>query len=280
MTNSIGICLWFDTQAKDAGQFYQSVFKGFAPISENPLAVVYSLYGRRFMNLNGNTNSKMNPSISFFVQLNQEDELMETWNKLIVGGSVLMPLDTYPWSKKYGWCADQFGVNWQLILTEDSTDVIIPSMMFIQENNGKAQEAIDFYTALFKETGPLTIDRYQKGEGDTEGNIKYSRFNMGMLPFGAMDSGHPHAFNFNDSISFVLTVDSQDEIDFYWNALTEKGQGGRCGWLKDPFGVSWQIVPSILGKLMSNPATAPKATYAFLQMSKFIIADLEKAAHS
>ena len=92
-----------------------------------------------------------------------------------------------------------------------------------------------------------------------------------------MDSSAPHQFSFNEAVSFIITVDTQEEIDYYWNALVEHGAPGRCGWLKDQYGISWQVVPSCLGKFMTNPATAPKATYAFLQMSKFIIADLEKA---
>ncbi len=83
--------------------------------------------------------------------------------------------------------------------------------------------------------------------------------------------------SFNEKLSFVLTLDTQDEIDHYWNFFTQEGQAGQCGWLKDKYGVSWQIVPSILGKLMTNPETAPKAAYAFMQMSKFDIAKLEEA---
>lgn len=83
--------------------------------------------------------------------------------------------------------------------------------------------------------------------------------------------------SFNEKISFVLTVDTQEEIDTYWSYFTKEGQPGQCGWLKDKYGVSWQVVPSILGKLMTNPETAPKATYAFMQMSKFDIAKLEEA---
>lgn len=82
---------------------------------------------------------------------------------------------------------------------------------------------------------------------------------------------------FNEKISFVLTVDTQEEIDRYWSYFTKEGQAGQCGWLEDKYGVSWQVVPSILGKLMTNPETAPKATYAFMQMSKFDIAKLEEA---
>ena len=188
-----------------------------------------------------------------------------------------MPLNKYPWSEKYGWCADRYGVNWQIMLGHKSRSRIMPNLMFTGNQNGNAKQAIEYYSSLFTNSNTVQIDTYQKGEPDTEGNIKYAQFELDNLSFGAMDSSAPHQFSFNEGVSFIITVDTQEEIDNYWNYLVKEGAPGRCGWLKDKFGVSWQIVPTILGKLMTNPVTAPKATYAFLQMSKFIIADLEKA---
>ena len=150
-------------------------------------------------------------------------------------------------------------------------------MMFVGNNAGKANEAIEFYTSLFANSKIVDISKYEEGEPDVTGYIKYSQFELEHKPFGAMDSSANHQFNFNEAVSFIITVDTQEEIDHYWNNLLEGGIAGKCGWIKDKYGVSWQVVPSILGKLMTNPATAPKATYAFLQMSKFIIADLENA---
>jgi predicted 3-demethylubiquinone-9 3-methyltransferase (glyoxalase superfamily) len=278
MINTFGTCLWFDGKAKEAALFYKEVFGDFEMISENPMAVNYQLCGRRFMHLNGGPGYPINASISFFVNMDTEEEIEATWSKLIQGGQALMPLGTYPWSTKYGWCADQYGVNWQLMMGHKSSSKIMPNLMFTGPNNGKAQEAIELYSHLFAQNKILQISKYEPGEHDIEGHIKYAQFELNDLPFGAMDSTGPHPFQFNEGVSFMLVVDTQDEIDHYWNQLVEGGGApGRCGWLKDKFGVSWQIVPSILGKLMSNPATAPKAAYAFLQMSKFIIADLEKA---
>ena len=277
MTHAISTCLWFDGKAKDAADFYKNVFDDFEMISENPLAVNYRLFGRRFMHLNGGPGYVINPSISFFISAETEVELNTIWEKLIVEGKILMPLDAYPWSKKYGWCADKYGVNWQLMLGHESSCKVVPNLMFCGDNNGSAKEAIEFYTQLFKHSEIIQMSKYEKGEADTEGNIKYAQFELNNLPFCAMDSSGPHAFTFNEAVSFIIMVDTQDEIDYYWNHFAEKGAPGRCGWIKDKFGVSWQIIPTVLGKFMSNPATAPKATYAFLQMSKFIIADLEKA---
>ena len=277
MLHSVGTCLWFDGKAKEAAHFYKDVFGDVTILSENPMAVVYNMYGRRFMNLNGGPGYPINPSISFFISIETEVEMDAIWEKLMTGGKVLMPLNTYPWSEKYGWCADKYGVNWQLMLGHKSRTKVMPNLLFTGAQNGKAKPAIDYYSNLFTNSNTIQIDAYQKGEPDIEGHIKYAQFELNELSFGAMDSSAPHQFSFNEGVSFIITVDTQEEIDYYWNYLVADGAPGRCGWLKDKFGVSWQIVPSILGKLMTNPASAPKATYAFLQMSKFIIADLEKA---
>jgi len=278
MTHEMIHSLWFDGKAHEAADFYKSIFPDFTAISENPLAVNYRMGGRRFMHLNGGPGFPINSSISFFVNLEDEEEIQQVWNKLSEGGQVLMPLNTYPWSLKYGWCADRYGVNWQLMKNHASRTAVLPALMFCQENSGKAEEAIHFYTSLFPNSSIIELSRYEKGEPDVEGNIKYAQFELNQLPFTAMDSSGPHAFTFSEGVSFIVTVDTQEEIDFYWNSLIgTKGSAGKCGWLKDAYGLSWQVVPSCLGKFMSNPATAPKATYAFLQMSKFDIAALEKA---
>ena len=277
MLQSLGTCLWFDGKAKEAAHFYKDVFGDVDILSENPMAMVYNIYGRRFMNLNGGPGYPINPSISFFISIETEVEMDAIWEKLMTDGKVLMPLNKYPWSDKYGWCADKYGVNWQLMLGHKSRTKVMPNLLFTGAQNGKAKPAIDYYSNLFTNSNTIQIDAYQKGEPDIEGHIKYAQFELNDFSFGAMDSSAPHQFSFNEGVSFIITVDTQEEIDYYWNYLVADGAPGRCGWLKDKFGVSWQIVPSILGKLMTNPASAPKATYAFLQMSKFIIADLEKA---
>jgi predicted 3-demethylubiquinone-9 3-methyltransferase (glyoxalase superfamily) len=206
---------------------------------------------------------------------NEEAETI--WSQLIIDGKVLMPLNEYPWSKKYGWCADKFGVNWQIIVDYKSSCKVMPSLMFCGNNAGKAEEAITYYRSLFTNSGLVEMRKYEKGGHDIEGYIMYAQFELNNLPFGIMDNSAPHAFSITDAVSFTISVNTQDEIDYYWDYLTKDGAPGKCGWLQDKYGVHWQVVPSILGKYMTNPATAPKATYAFLQMSKFIIADLEKA---
>lgn len=132
--------------------------------------------------------------------------------------------------------------------------------------DGKAHEAADFYCSVFPNSRLLS-----RNDFIAVYEINGSRM-MNM-------NGGPE-FTFNEAMSLVISCDTQEEIDYYWEKLTAGGQESKCGWLKDRYGVSWQVVPSILGGLMTNPATAPKVMYAFMQMKKCIIADLEKAANS
>jgi len=231
MTHKISTCIWFDGNAKEAANFYKEVFGSFELISENPFVVNYSLFGRRFMHLNQGPGYPINPSISFYINAETEAEIEAIWLKLIIDGKVLMSLNTYPWSKKYGWCADKFGVNWQLILGHESICKVMPHMLFSGTNNGRAAEAIAFYTSIFKESEIITINKYEKGEADTEGNIKYAQFELTKFPFGAMDSSGAHQFSFNEGVSFIVMVDTQEEIDYYWNNLIVEGSPARCGWL-------------------------------------------------
>ncbi len=139
--------------------------------------------------------------------------------------------------------------------------------------------ATQFSICLWVQDAKATAEYYKKVFADFKlisENPMAIVFEIIGKRFMCLNNGVPN-MKFNEKISFVLTVDTQDEIDYYWNYFTNEGQAGQCGWLEDKYGVSWQVVPSILGKLMTNPETAPKATYAFMQMSKFDIAKLEEA---
>ena len=190
-----------------------------------------------------------------------------------------MPLDKYEWSKKYGWLTDSYGVNWQLSFggKEDVSQKFTPFLMFAGSNSGKAEQAMHFYTSVFKESGIKMIARYEKGENDIEGTVKHAQFILDNQVFMCIDSSFMHGFSFNEAVSFVVECETQDEIDYYWDKLTDGGEEIQCGWLKDKYGVSWQVVPEILGKLMSDPGRAERVTRAFLQMKKFDIAKLLSA---
>jgi predicted 3-demethylubiquinone-9 3-methyltransferase (glyoxalase superfamily) len=279
MKNPIYPCLWFNGDAKTAALFYCSLFNNSKVTADTAMVVNFELEGQKFMGLNGGPNFTFNPSVSFFVICESESEIVTIWNKLTEGGSVMMALDKYPWSEKYGWLQDQFGVSWQLMLRSIAAmqQKITPALMFTGSQAGKAEQAMNFYTSLFSDSKIEDINRYLAGEGDVEGTVKHARFDLSHQSFIALDSSAQHGFQFNEAISIVVECDTQQEIDHYWNAFTKEGQESMCGWLKDKFGVSWQIVPTILGKLMMDPERAPRVMKAFLTMKKFDIQKLQNA---
>jgi predicted 3-demethylubiquinone-9 3-methyltransferase (glyoxalase superfamily) len=143
----------------------------------------------------------------------------------------------------------------------------------------QAEEAAKFYTAVFNHSKIGGVSRYGK-EGfeitkKPEGSVMVVSFKLNDLEFMALNGGP--LFKFNESISIVVHCETQEEIDHFWTSLTAGGQESNCGWLKDKYGVSWQIVPAILPKLLSDPSKAERVTKAFLQMKKFDISKLEQA---
>ena len=159
MTNQIYPCLWFDGKAKAAADFYCSVFKNSKITANNPVVTTFEIEGHKFMGLNGGPLFKMNPSISFFVLFTSVVDVEAIWNILSKDGSVMMPLNKYPWNEQYGWCQDKFGVNWQLMINQNVTscEKIIPSLMFTQSNAGNAEKAINFYTSVFKNSSVISF---------------------------------------------------------------------------------------------------------------------------
>ncbi len=281
MSNNIHPCLWYDGNAKAAAEFYCSLFPQSKITTDTPMVVNFELSGQKFMGLNGGPMFKPNPSISFFVVSESDEEINEVWKQLSEGGMVMMPLDKYDWSEQYGFLQDRFGLSWQIMKGKysDVNQKITPSFLFTNNQYGNAEAAVKFYTEVFPASTITGILLYGEDEAEAAGKVKHAQFTLDNKVFMAMDGPGSHAFGFNEAISFVVECSSQEEIDNYWNKLTtDGGQESMCGWLKDKFGVSWQIVPTILGKLMSDPAKAPKVMQAFMKMKKFIIADLENAS--
>jgi predicted 3-demethylubiquinone-9 3-methyltransferase (glyoxalase superfamily) len=152
------------------------------------------------------------------------------------------------------------------------TKQITPCLWF----DNQAEEAANFYTSIFKNSAITAVSRYGKEgfefHGQAEGTAMTVVFQINGQPFTALNGGP--VFKFTEAVSFQVFCDSQEEIDHYRDSLTEGGEESQCGWLKDKYGVSWQIVPSILPSLMTDPARAGKVTAAFMKMKKFDIAKL------
>ena len=290
--------LWFDKEAKAAAEFYATVFPDSSVdhvqvLKDTPSgdaeAVHFTIGGQEFQAISAGPYFKLNPAISFMVNYdpsrdpNAKDNLDAAWAKLAEGGSVLMPLQEYPFSKRYGWLVDRFGVSWQLILTDQEGEprpFIIPSMLFVKEVVGRAAEAIDFYTSIFPDASIGTKAEYPAGsEPNQAGTLMYGEWRVGKEWFTAMDSALPHNFSFNEAVSLMVFCDTQEEIDYYWEKLSAVPESEQCGWVKDKFGVSWQIVPARMDEMMKTgtPEQIARVTKAFLAMKKFDLAALEAA---
>lgn len=274
MNNSMYPCLWFDGEAKEAATFYCSVFKNSVIKSENPMVVIFELNGKKFMGLNGGPMFKVNPSISFFVHCKTIEETDEVYNKLAEGGEPMMAIGKYDWSERYGWIKDKFGITWQVMVSTE--EKISPSFLFTGDKFGKVEEAINFYTSVFNNSDVAKLQHYPN-ETPFAGKVLFSEFNLNGYNLIAMDGPDEHIFTFNEAVSLVVDCKDQEEIDYYWNKLTKGGQESQCGWLKDKFGVSWQIVPVVLGQLMSDPEKGQRVMQVVMQSKKFDIEQLKQA---
>lgn len=279
MNNNIFPCLWFDGKAKEAADFYCSVFSNSKITTDTQMVVQFEIEGKKVLGLNGGPMFTINPSISLFVTCETDEEIESAYKKLSEGGSAMLPLDKYPWSEKYGWVADKFGMTWQLMLGKlpAGAQKVTTCFLFIAELAGKAQEAIRHYTSIFPNSEVFHLETYKAGEEQPEGNLKFGHFALNGEMFAAMDGTGEHNFTFNEGVSLMVECETQEEIDSYWTKLTEGGEESRCGWLKDRFGVSWQIVPKALGRLMSEPAKAKRVMAEVMKMKKLDLQTLVEA---
>ncbi len=297
MSQKITPNLWFDGNAKEAADFYVSAFpegkvgstvhypnsaeEGLADfqldMAGKELVVDFELGGQRFTAINAGPEFKFNPSVSFMVNFDPSrdeqarEHLDELWGKLIEGGEALMAIDKYPFSKRYGWVKDRYGLTWQLILTNPEGEprpFIIPALMFIGKNNNHAEEALNFYLSVFKDSKQGTLARYGQDTGPAKADsLMFADFMLADQWFAAMDSGVEHDFTFNEAVSLAVTCKDQAEIDYFWEKLSSVPESEQCGWCKDRYGLSWQIVPENMGELMKKPNAYAK----MMDMHKLVI---------
>jgi predicted 3-demethylubiquinone-9 3-methyltransferase (glyoxalase superfamily) len=286
--NKIATCLWFDNQAEEAANFYTNVFetsrilgvsrygKAGAKMSgqkEGSVMVVdFEIENQSIQALNGGPIFKFTPALSYVISCKTEDELNKKWKKLSDGGTVRMELDKYPWAEKYGWTADRYGVDWQLTLNP-SPAKITPSFLFVNNMVGKGDDALKFYTSIFPNSKINMMAREDKS-----GRILYSEFSLEGQTFSLMEGDGKHDYTFTHATSIVVHCDTQKEIDFYWDKLSEGGSIEECGWLQDKFGVSWQIVPSQMYAIMPDPVKSDLVMAAMTGMKKLDMGKLMAAA--
>lgn len=284
MNNNIFPCFLYEKNAKNAADFYCKIFDA-KIVVETEFVVDLDIFGQKLMLLNGPKVEK-NASVSFLVNCESEDEVQKYWDQLLDGGTVLMALNSYPWSKKYGWIIDKYGVSWQIMLSEKAVvQKIIPTLMFVNKNNGKAMEAMRFYTKTFPNSKIESVLKYKDGTASNENpeNIQHAHFVINGYTLACMDSSYDHKFDFNEGYSLVVMTDNQEETDYFWNNLTaDGGEESVCGWLKDKYCFSWQITPKRLIQLINDPdkEKAQKVMQAMMKMKKIILKDIEEAYNS
>lgn len=287
--------LWFDSAAEEAAKLYTSLVpgSGIGTISRYGKAG-FEVHGQRegtamnvemhlgrqpMMALNGGPRFRPTPAVSYFLNFNDRAALDHAWKTLGAGGQIHMPLDAYPWSPRYGWLDDRWGVSWQLAMCEPAQtngQVMTPMLLFTGAQAGQAEAALTQYISVFPDSGIEGILRHDGTGADPADTVMHAQFQLAGQTFMAGDSALNHAYTFTEANSFVVFCEDQSEIDHYWHALSAVPEAERCGWLKDRFGVSWQIIPRHLPELLSSPD--PRVMEAFLQMSKIDIAALEHAA--
>ncbi|MCC5792672.1 MAG: VOC family protein [Legionellaceae bacterium] len=278
--------LWFDREAVEATEFYLSVFDDAESISRYQIQgtpsgevdiIAFKLRGFEFMAISAGPYFRPNPAISFTLPCDSVEEVEHLWQKLSRDGTVLMELGEYPFSPRYGWVQDRYGVSWQIIFFPDIhlEQKIIPHLMFTREVCGLAEEAMSFYASIFSGSTVEDIFRYQNQAPDKDGTVAHAFFNLAAQKFGAMDSAQPHDFTFNEAISFIVRCKTQEEIDYFWQHLSAVPESEQCGWLKDKYGVSWQILPDTMNELILS--CPEKTTPALMQMRKIDWGRLKKA---
>ncbi|MET0304261.1 MAG: VOC family protein [Microbacteriaceae bacterium] len=293
--------LWFDRTAAEAADFYVRALpdttseitfryptEGLPDFQKDfagePVTVDVTVGDYRITLINAGSEFAPTPSGSFTLNFDPllfggdagaaRTSLDAVWNALADGGSVLMDLGEYPFSARYGWVKDRYGVSWQLTLTDPEGDprpFVIPSLLFVGEAQDRAREAGEYYVSLFEDAGIGTVYPYPEQTGPAaEGAVMFSDFRLAGQWFTAMDSGVEMDAAFTPAFSLEVRCADQAEIDRLWAALSAVPDAEQCGWLTDRFGLSWQIVPAGMSELLRRPG----AYQRMLEMKKIVIADL------
>ena len=282
MDQVITPAIWCDGTADEAAQFYTDVFRDTSIAEQAPgIVTTVSIHGFKLSLINGGNQYAPNPSISCILNFDPllfggEEQarayLDELYERLSTGG-VLMELGEYPFSPRYAWVRDRFGMTWQLMLTDPDGDprpFVIPSFMFGGTNHANAEEATDAWIALFDNSRRGVLYRYKEGGPLDAGTVMFTDFTLRGTWMAATDSGTFHDFTFTPGVSIIVSCRDQEEIDRYWAGLSAVPEAERCGWCVDRWGVSWQVVPHNIAELMADAATRDK----ILHMGKIDLTEL------
>lgn len=280
--------LWYDTEAKEAVAFYVDLFGGKIDwtytITDTPSGdsdlIQFQLGDMTLAAISAGPYFKLNESMSLMVNVASKDEVTRLYQALSEGGRILMPLGEYPFSPYYVWLEDRFGLSWQLSYAPDLNkpyqfDICL---LFSQEQVGLAQPMLDYYKDKLPQASVGQLSYYGEGEAAVEAaKLNYAELLVAGQKLIVMDHGYGGEASFNEAFSFMVYVDSQDELNFYYDLLSAVPEAEMCGWVKDQFGLSWQIVPRILMEAYdtASPEQIKAVNAAVMTMKRLDIATIQ-----
>ncbi|MGV3022951.1 VOC family protein [Streptococcus suis] len=280
--------LWYDTEAKEAVAFYVDLFGGKIDwtytITDTPSGdsdlIQFQLGDMTLAAISAGPYFKLNESMSLMVNVASKDEVTRLYQALSEGGRVLMPLGEYPFSPYYVWLEDRFGLSWQLSYAPDldkpyQFDICL---LFSQGQVGLAQPMLDYYKDKLPQARLGRLSYYGEGEAAVEAaKLNYAELLVAGQKMIVMDHGYGGEASFNEAFSLMVYVDSQDELNFYYDLLSAVPEAEMCGWVKDQFGISWQIVPRILMEAYdtASPEKVKAVNAAVMTMKRLDIGTIQ-----
>ncbi|MCD7102089.1 VOC family protein [Pseudoclavibacter sp. 13-3] len=298
--------LWFDGDAREAVDFYVDALpdcrvtdvshyplEGLPPFQEamagQELTIEFTVAGQRLVAVNAGAEFRPNPSISLMLNFDPgvdpqaHDRLRGVWAALSRDGTPLVPLGATPFSRCFGWLQDRYGVCWQLILTDPrgaSRPFVLPSLRFAGPQRGHALQAIEYYVDVFRPRAEMaglgTVIPYRStsteptADATADGLLEFADFQICGQWLTAADDTGSAGFPFTEGVSLQVDCADQAEIDRLWELLSSSPEAEACGWCRDRFGVSWQIVPADIAELMLRPGAYAR----LLGMKKIVIDEL------
>ncbi|WP_449460991.1 VOC family protein [Streptococcus suis] len=249
--------LWYNTEAKEAVEFYVDLFGGKIDwtytITDTPSGdsdlIQFQLGDMTLAAISAGPYFKLNESMSLMVNVASKDEVTRLYQALSEGGRILMPLGEYPFSPYYVWLEDRFGLSWQLSYAPDldkpyQFDICL---LFSQEQVGLVQLILDYYKDKLPQASVGQLSYYGEGEATVAtAKLNYAELFIGDQKIIVMDHGYGGEASFNEAFSLMVYVDSQEEAESWYEKVSAVPEAEICGWVKDQFGISWQIVPRIL----------------------------------
>ena len=278
--------LWFKGEdLKNAVDKYTKIFENSkilrsinfdTPFDTTADCIEFTLGGRVFQAINAEPAFEFNNSFSFVVMCPSQEDLNTKWTNLISnGGKEIMPLEKTDFAECYGILEDEFGLTWHVFLDGQMhfDFEVVPVMMYPQ---GKTKEALEFYSTVFKDFAINFVDYLD----EEKNNIIFSCFTINGSDYFAWDNLEEVDYPFNESTSIMIECETQEEIDYYWDKLSADKNDGQCGWTKDRFGLSWQIIPKYVNEVFFNQGKEKynKISSAMLEMKKLDIEKLKQAA--